>query len=84
MKFNKVEELKPDFNKVVLLVEKTKDKTIVSTGYLKSLSAQGCEWVTQQNDFSTIFGRGMQTFKPQFWAEIDLTEVENIFNKENE
>ena len=83
MKFNKIEELKPDFNKVVILVEVKEDAKIVSTGYLKSISANGCEWITQQGDFNEFFGRGMQTFKPQYWAEIDLSTIQEEFNEAN-
>lgn len=82
MKFNKIEDLKPDFNKVVILVEKTKDKTIISTGYLKSIDINGCDWVTQEGGFDSFFTtRGMTKFNPQYWAEIDLSTIENDFNE---
>lgn len=82
MKFNKIEDLKPEFNKVVLLVEKTENKTIVSTGYLKSIDINGCEFKTQEHGFDNFFTtRGMTKFKPQYWAEIDLSTIEKEFNK---
>ena len=84
MKFNKVEDLKPDFNKVVVLVEKTKDKTIISTGYLKSIDINGCDWVTQEGGFGSFFTtRGMTEFKPQYWAEIDLSTIKDNLDEIN-
>lgn len=83
MKFNKIEELKPEFNKLVLLVEHKDGKNTVSTGYLQSVNINGCKWITQETNFSNIFGGiGTTNFKPLYWAEIDLTEIEKQFNNE--
>ena len=83
MKFNKIEELKPEFNKVVILVEVKEVKYIVSTGYLQSVDTNGCKWITQDTNFSNMFGGiGTTNFKPNYWAEIDLTEIEKQFSNE--
>jgi hypothetical protein len=79
MKINKVEDIKPEFNKVVLLVEHKDGKNIVNTGYLQSVDINGCQWITQEQGFNTFFTtRGLQKFNPQYWAEIDLTEVDKL------
>jgi hypothetical protein len=79
MKINKIEDVKPEFKKVVVLVEHKDGKNIVSTGYLQSIDINGCKWITQGTDFSNMFGGiGTSNFKPQYWAEIDLTEINEL------
>jgi hypothetical protein len=79
MKINKIEEVKPEFNKVVLLVEHKEGKNTVNTGYLVSIDINGCRWVTQETSFSNVFGGiGTSNFNPQYWAEIDLTEIDKL------
>jgi hypothetical protein len=79
MKINKIEEVKPEFNKMILLIEHKDGKNIVNTGYLQSVDINGCKWITQDTNFSNIFGGiGTSNFKPQYWAEIDLTEIDEL------
>lgn len=78
MKFNKIKEVKPEFNKMVILVEKDKDNMLIKVGYLESIDGLGCNWSVD----NSFFGMGMSKFKPQYWAEIDLTEIEKQFNNE--
>ena len=75
MNWKLVSESKPDFNKVVLLLEKTEKTNIVETGSLKSIDANGLHWnYNAGNDiWSTMFSsKPSSLFKPTHWCEITL------------
>ena len=66
----------PDFDEVVLLIQKKEDVTVVSSGFLKAITNNGFEWVRADfiNPFNSFFGGFTKTtsFKPTHFAKFKI------------
>jgi hypothetical protein len=76
MKWIKMSEKLPEFNQIVLLCEKDDMKNIVSTGKLKSITAEGniFEIQTMDDIFSMFGGSKLKLNNWTHWTEITIPE----------